>query len=220
MKIRLFIVIFDFELERREVPAFRGSVIEQVDRENILFHNHYGNNFRYGYPLIQYKLVERNPAIVCINSGYDESLKLFENVQWNFKIKDRNIRADIKHLSFDYFECESCASPVKYRIQNWFALNEQNYNRFKNIKNITDRKQFVEKILIGNILSFAKGVNWTIDEQIKVHINFLPNHRMFNFKNNKMAGFDLNFSTNVLLPDNIGLGKSVSRGFGMIRKVG
>ena len=219
MKIRLFIVIFDFEIKRREIPAFRGAIIKQVGHEHILFHNHYGKNFRYGYPLIQYKLIGRNPAIVCINSGYDNSLKLFEEMQWNFNIKDKNIRADIRHLSFDYFECKLCDNPVKYRIQNWFALNEQNYNKFKKIKTVSDRKTFIEKILIGNILSFAKGINWTIDEPIKVSIKFLANHRLFNFKNSKMTGFDLNFSTNVLLPDNIGLGKSVSRGFGMIKKV-
>ena len=219
MKIRLFIVIFDFEMARREIPAFRGAIIKKVGRESILFHNHSGNKFRYGYPLIQYKLVGKNPAIVCVNSGYDESLRLFENTEWNFNINNKAVHASIKHLSFDYFECGLTSSVVKYRINNWFGLNEQNFKKYTLLTTDSEQKEFLEKILIGNVLSFAKGINWIVDDKIMVSVDYIPNRRFFNFKNNKIAGFDLIFSTNVLLPDKIGLGKSVSRGFGIIRKV-
>ena len=219
MKLRLFTVIFDFEIERREIPAFRGAIINKVGLENILFHNHSGNKFRYGYPLIQYKPIDRSPAIICINSGYDESLKLFEDTEWNFNINNKTVHAGIKHLSFDYFECGLTSNAVKYRINNWFGLNEQNFKKYTQLTANLEQKKFLEKILIGNILSFAKGINWIVDDQIMVSADYMPNRRFFNFKNNKMAGFDLIFSTNVLLPDKIGLGKSVSRGFGIIRKV-
>ncbi len=39
-KIKVFIVTFDFELKRREIPAFRAAIVEKVGRENVLFHNH------------------------------------------------------------------------------------------------------------------------------------------------------------------------------------
>jgi len=219
MKLRLFTVIFDFEIERREIPAFRGAIINKVGLENILFHNHSGNKFRYGYPLIQYKLIDRSPAIICINSGYDESLKLFEDTEWNFNINNKTVHAGIKHLSFDYFECGLTSNAVKYRINNWFGLNEQNFRKYTQLTANLEQKKFLEKILIGNILSFAKGINWIVNDQIIVSVDYIPNKRFFNFKNNKIAGFDLIISTNVLLPDKIGLGKSVSRGFGIIRKV-
>jgi len=219
MRIRLFTVIFDFEMARREIPAFRGAIIKKVGRESILFHNHFGNKFRYAYPLIQYKLVGKNPAIICINSGYDESLKLFENTEWNFNINNKAVHAGIKHLSFDYFKCGLISTVVKYKINNWFGLNKQNFKNYTLLTADSERNKFLEKILIGNILSFAKGINWMVDAQIMVSVNYIPNRRFFNFKNNKIAGFDLIFSTNVLLPDKIGLGKSVSRGFGIIRKV-
>jgi hypothetical protein len=39
-----------------------------------------------------------------------------------------------------------------------------------------------------------------------------------NFKDTKMVAFQGNFITNALLPDEIGIGKAVSRGFGTIKK--
>ena len=38
------------------------------------------------------------------------------------------------------------------------------------------------------------------------------------FKENKMIAFSGSFIVNALLPDEIGLGKSVSRGFGTIKR--
>jgi hypothetical protein len=56
-KVKLFVVAFDFKIEKKEIPTFRAAIIEKVGRENILFHNHLGQDFRYGYPLIQYNEV-------------------------------------------------------------------------------------------------------------------------------------------------------------------
>jgi len=218
-RIKLFIVTFDFEIERRKIPAFRAAIIEKVGRENILFHNHLGQNFRYGYPLIQYKAFRRNPTIVCINDGSEEILKFFEQTKWDILLNGKKANIEIKHLSFDYFNCGFSEKPVKYRIENWFALNETNFKRFIQLNNSKARIKFLERVIIGNILSFAKSIRWNIDRQIELTIDHFPEQHHFNFKNHQMVGFDLSFITNIILPNLIGLGKSVSRGFGMIRKV-
>ena len=218
-KIKILVVSFDIKLQRREIPAFRGAVIKAVGQENVLFHNHFENKFRYGYPLIQYKLLANNPSILFINQGYDEGLRLFEDTQWSFKINGNHINAGIKHLSFDYVNCGISKQLLSYRVQNWFALNRENYEKFITIERHAERKIFLERIMIGNLLSFAKGIKWSVDEKIIVSIKSVPRQRSFNFKDHKMVGFDMEFITNVILPDKIGLGKSVSRGFGIIRRV-
>ena len=219
-RIKLFIVTFDFEIERRKIPAFRAAIIEKVGRENIFFHNHLGQNFRYGYPLIQYKAFRRNPTIVCINDGSEEILKFFEQTKWDIVLNGKKIDIEIKHLSFDYFNCGFSEKQAKYRIENWFALNETNFKRFIKLNDGNARIKFLERILIGNILSFAKSIRWNIDRQIELKIGHFPEQHHFNFKNHQMVGFNLIFFSNIILPDVIGLGKSVSRGFGVIRKVG
>lgn len=218
-KIKLLVVRFDFEMKRREIPAFRAAMVEKVGRENLLFHNHLGNGFRYGYPMIQYKVFRGNPTIICINEGSEEILKFFQQTNWDIVLNGKEIRTGIKHLSFDYFYCAFSAEPINYQIRNWFALNEGNFEKYIGLAGDQARNELLERILIGNIISFAKGIHWDLDQQVKLAINRLPERRLFNFKDHQMVGFDLGFRSNILLPDAIGLGKSVSRGFGVIRKV-
>ena len=109
---------------------------------------------------------------------------------------------------------------MKYKIENWFALNETNFTKFIALNNNGMKKEFLQRVLVGNILSFAKGIQWDINKQIELTITNLPKSHFFVFKNHKMAGFNLYFVTNIILPDFIGLGKSVSRGFGVIRRSG
>ncbi len=218
VKIKILRVIFDFDIQIREIPAFRAAVIEKVGRENILFHNHLGQNFRYGYPLIQYKAIRGNPAIVCINEGSEEVLKFFEQTDWDIVLNGRKVEAEIKHLSFDYFSCGISEKAQRYKIHNWFALNEDNFKTFCNLKEEKAKRNFLENIMIGNILSFAKGIQWTVADRIQLTITRIPQGHLFSFKNHQMVGFYLDFVTNVNLPEHIGLGKSVARGFGLIRK--
>lgn len=218
-KIRILAVSFDLEIRRREIPAFRAAVVEKVGRENILFHNHFGGtDFRYGYPLIQYKVFGRYPSIVCLNEGSEEILKFFQQANWNIVLNGKEIEAEIKHIFFDYFRCGFSHRPIRYQIKNWFALNDANFQKFISIGSELERNDLLERILIGNIISFAKGIRWDLDEEVKVTITNLPKGRLFNFKDHQMVGFDVDFSVNLNLPDGIGLGKSVSRGFGVLRK--
>lgn len=218
-EIKYFFVIFDFRLERRKIPAFRGAVVSKVGQENILFHNHLEEKFLYGYPLIQYKTIRGRPAIVCVNRGTEEIVKFFEKMNWDLTIHGERIKTDLRHVSFDYFRCGLSDARVRYKIFNWFALNEANYSKFAGLKRETERIDFLQRILIGNMLSFAKGIEWHVGGEIRVEIPSLPKQRLLSFKRYKMAGFDLEFSSNMILPNFIGLGKSVSRGFGMIRRI-
>ncbi len=219
MKIKLFMVVFDFELKKEKIPAFRGAVVEKVGRENILFHNHLEQNFLYGYPLIQYKIIGKYPAMVCVNQGTEEILKFFQQTDWDMMIHGQRIQTEIRSIGYDDFICELSPVPLNYRIYNWFALNESNFIRFSVLENEKEKTEFLEKIMIGNIISFAKGIGWTVDGQIQITIPNLPKLHIFSFKKFQMVGFNLDFTANISLPDFIGLGKSVSRGFGMIRMV-
>ncbi len=97
-KIKLFIVIFDFKIEKQEIPGFRGAVIEKVGRKNLLFHNHLGEKFLYGYPLIQYKTIRQNPAIICVNKGTDDILEFFKKTAWYLNIHGRTVEKEIRRI--------------------------------------------------------------------------------------------------------------------------
>ena len=74
----------------------------------------------------------------------------------------------------------------------------------------------LKKVLIGNILSFFKTQNLFITEKINMEMRTKAKTTIF--KGKKMISFTGSFITNTLLPDYIGLGKSVSGGYGTIMK--
>ena len=77
----------------------------------------------------------------------------------------------------------------------------------------------LESILTGNIISFAKGINWWVDAPIQVKITKIKELKMLEFKHKKMLAFSVNFSCNVSLPDFVGLGKGASIGFGVVKGI-
>jgi hypothetical protein len=97
----------------------------------------------------------------------------------------------------------------------WMALNSDNYKEYLSLGE-EEQKAKLNRVLRNNILSFFKGVDVWIVEKIMVKGNFSP--RSSNFKDNKMMVFEGDFVANVSLPDFIGIGKSVSRGFGVVKR--
>ena len=103
-------------------------------------------------------------------------------------------------------------------ISPWLGLSQKNYKLYMDKDISTSKKEkakFLKRVLTGNILSFAKGINWWIEKKIIV-VPSLSN-RVVKFKGAEMVGSTGYFFSNVYLPEYIGLGKSTSRGFGTIK---
>ncbi len=77
---------------------------------------------------------------------------------------------------------------------------------------MVEKTQFLEQILRGNILSFAKGLGIFIDKQVECVITQLSEPTVKRYKDVKLTMFDAEFTTNVSIPDYAGLGKGVSKG--------
>jgi len=200
----------------------RGFFAQKFDE--LLFHNHQGDGqFRYGYPLIQYKILNGKPTVISLNDGVDlitehflelEKLSLgdkeFSKPEMRFQIKEEHLEVAGEELDM---------LPYKYSfITPWMGLNQRNYKKYDNEIRHSNKKaevKFLRKILIGNILSFAKGVDWWVEDEIKL----FPELKKISvqFKKERMVGFKGVFYSNAFLPDNIGLGQSTSRGFGTIQ---
>lgn len=216
-RLKILTVVFDTEFQSWEIPALRGAIVDKVGRENILFHNHLNEGFLYKYPLIQYKTINKRPAILCLDQGVDEIHKYFEQKDWSVLIGDRQMEMKIYRLNLNQFTMQVWDKDYHYNIRNWIALNQENIHKYNGLENLSERVGFLEKTLTGNIISFAKGIDWDVDRQIKVHIKNMGLPRPVKLKGKTMLGFNLEFSSNVFLPNYIGLGKAVSTGFGVVK---
>ena len=219
-KIRYLTIQFENEIEPWEIPAFRGAVIAKAGNEHILFHNHLNDReFLYGYPVIQYKRIGKCPMIVCLDYGTDEINHFFNNGNLEVNIGDRKINLVVHKLSLNQINLQVWEKSFSFKIRNWIALNQENYQKYALIKDDLGKIEFLENILKANIISFAKGVKWDIDKQISLRIDRIVSSKQVPYKGTRLMGFDIDFRTNVFLPDFVGLGKGVSLGFGTVTVV-
>ena len=217
IKLRTLLVKFETNLRSWEVPAFRGAIIEKIGRENVLFNHHLSNkDYLYKYPLVQYKSISNQPAILCLGEAIDEIHKLFNKSNWDIKLMGDNVELIIDKLDLGNFTLQVFERVKEYNLQNWLGLNESNFKTYIRLSNDIDKTQMLEKIIVGNILSFAKGVNWRIEEKIKVRIQRIKKVKQLKYKDTHLMAFNLDFISNVALPEFIGLGKGASHGYGML----
>ncbi|WP_100629780.1 CRISPR-associated endonuclease Cas6 [Algoriphagus formosus] len=217
--IRVIKISFNTPLKNSEILAFRGAIVDLVGRDHIIFHNHIeGNKFDYTYPLIQYQSKKNKAEIISIHHGTEEIHHLFLKNLGEIKIGKNPRPLFVENIKINQFNLGVNGTYHRYRLQNWLPLNESNYRRYQDLSDLSEKVEFLEKILIGNILSFAKGVSWKIQEKIEVKISDIPKVNKVRRKQQDLMAFTIEFKSNVLLPPDIGLGKSVSVGYGKIIK--
>lgn len=219
-KTRLLSVIFNNSIQPFEINLFRGAIGNVMREGSVLFHNHLEGGLRYGYPLIQYKIINKKAAIVCLNEGADAIHELFTKGELRLKLGERDEELfEVDEMKISNPVVQVWKDTFSYSIINWLALNEANFEEYKALQGDILKMEFLEKILIGNILSFAGGINWTVEDEIKVRITHFNRLHTLTFREVQFQAFNLNFITNVSLPNGIGLGKGSSTGYGVIRKL-
>ena len=104
----------------------------------------------------------------------------------------------------------------RYRLKNWLPLNSENYLKFQAVDNYVEKIQILERVLIGNILSFLKGVNIHLEERLELYITNVTDQRPPVYKKVRLMAFDIEFKANISLPLYIGIGKNASIGYGVL----
>jgi len=218
-QIRLLQVIFDLKINFSEIPFFRGAIIKTTRGENNLFHNHSPEGNIYRYPKIQYKLINGNASLLCVEEGIEGIQDFFSRTDWKLQIEKQNKEIKVENIKVHQHRVAVWENWFDYRITNWLPLNQDNYIKFKALEDLTEKISFLEKIMQSNILSFLQGIDLYVDEKIEVKIKSIRGERLMNYKDQQMQAFTLVFRTNISLPNYIGLGKGSSVGFGVIKEI-
>lgn len=178
--------------------------------EDTEFHHH--SESSYHYPLVQYKKVHGRLLVMGLNDYAEVVCRKISTLDHITTPTDKiSIQSvDIVNYSFSVEETKS-----RFRfVTPWIALNEENYRKFKDLEG-GKRKLFLERILVGNILSAFKGLSVFINFKVTANLEtFWPQSARVH--ENYFQAFKASFSVNTNLPRFFGLGKSVSKGFGVI----
>jgi hypothetical protein len=200
--------------ELSKLRGYFGSMYKHTD----LLHNHRQDGaVIYRYPRIQFKIIENEPFIYAIGEeGIEVFQKLFLHTneihigKKNFIIKEKRFR--IKETIISTVEEE-----IVYSFYSpWIGLNSERFREYKQAPD-EEKERIIAGALINNIISFCK----TVPYQIKEHLTI--SHKLTGkpvvFKNTTYIGFTGYFKVKMRLPEYIGLGKSTSHGFGMVKEI-
>lgn len=218
--IQLVTALLETDISSVEIPYLRGNMI-RLSGDDPLFHNHRANGFDYVYPLIQYKRINGYAAVVGINQGSDALLRVLGNGE-EFSLRLGNRKAEVDAVMFrtEKIPVTCKADDVyTYSISRWLPLNSENYQAYRQVEALSERIGMLEKILVGNILSFAKGVGIFFECPVKCRILELESTGLVKYKEVELMSFWAKFRCNVKLPELIGLGKSVSMNHGVVNSI-
>jgi len=217
MKIPVVVAVLRTDRAVREDASKLRGYIGNKFPDEVLLHHHTERGFLYTYPRVQYKIIEGTPIIVGIMEGASVVKKIMDEIE---EIVLEKKTYDVKSIQINQLKEDFGKSRknVEYKfLTPWLALNQDNYVKYKNIKDWKSRKEMLNNIIAGNVISICKSFGYEVIGKIYAHSLLYPD--IVNYKAIPHTGFTGKFKINFILPDFIGIGKGVSQGFGTIKRI-
>ena len=179
-------------------------------------HNHQPDGTPiYQYPRVQFKVLDSVALLLGVNEGSQLLQRLWLEID-ETRLGDEQLPVLDSHFETHCEQLQVTAEPIEYRfVTPWLALNQKNFREYTGSRNQRYRKDELSRILVGNCLGMTKSLGIRFTERIEADCSRLTSIKT-SLKGQGMIGFVGKFTVNLTLPDYIGLGKSVSRGFGTV----
>ncbi|MBK9984681.1 MAG: hypothetical protein IPP15_20345 [Saprospiraceae bacterium] len=185
----------------------------EIQDEYLFFDN------RNSFPLIQYFVKDHFIGITGYNSGADALYSLFPHIS---RLKFGSQEYEIKELWLGKIneEIELSIRPIYYHLYNYIGLNSNNYKLAMKANDVQDLRNVITKALTGHLKGCANGLGLDIKTYPKVEIHRWDDVSLIRYKGIELTSFTcLEFTTDLLLPDNIHIGKRASLGYGRLERL-
>ena len=199
----------------RKTPyQVKGSIMKNYPKSEIVPMLNGSYRKKYLYPRVQVKILNEKIYFLGIAEGVSAVKSLIDN----FKALDfGNITFKIKDIIIDengLFEQTDHINKYKF-ITPWVALNRTNIKKFSKTS-ASQKRKFLCELLTRNLIFLTSEFKIDVDEKILTDIE-LEDKSLSSFNENRDVSFEGSFLTNFLLPDFIGLGNGITRGYGSIK---
>ncbi len=205
-------------LRSYETPQLRGFFGQRFSHAVLMHHHKPDGTLLYDYPRVQFKVIDQTAVLL----GIDQGARLLESLWLEVDVARLGCQ-DLRVLE-SRIECrhESLSAtdiPLDFRfLSPWLPLNQRNHAKFVALKSARNRSQLLERIMIGNVLSLAKSFGHVVQQRLVADCSKLRPVRP-TLKGISMLGFVGQFRVNFRIPTLAGIGKSVSRGFGVVHQM-
>jgi len=206
--------IFTDKPVRKTPYQVKGVIMNQFPDEEIvpMLDGSYRQKFL--YPRVQVKILNEQIYIVGINEGVDSIKAIAKKMDFldfgniTFQILDNEIEEHQNRF-------QPVTKLIRYRfVTPWVALNQTTGYRYRNLNN-ADRVNFLNRLLGQNIVFMAREMGMELEENIftKVTLSSLFPRQV---DENNWGAFDGEFRANFVLPNYLGIGNGITRGYGTL----
>jgi hypothetical protein len=217
MDLRLFTLVLEPENPVQfSLTELRAFFNVQLDRFTAL-HKDNNGGFIHRYPAVQCKTAKNTLMAIGISQGAD----FLEEISRNQKClaTGKNTCAVTSRdatVRLEPFGISGTMASYEF-LTPWLALNQQNTRKFYELKGKPERDAFLQKLLAGGLGTLAKSLDYKLPEPISCEE--MVRFRKDWIDNTSVMVFMGKFRTNLRIPDYLGMGQSVSLGFGTIRQI-
>lgn len=202
----------DADLDFRHAHWLRGAIGRMMDRPE--FHHHVKNGFIYQHPLIRYFTCSKQAMIMGLANGAF-LLRGFPTLE-TLSLGPCSYRVLGQSREDDRVQLGPCDTPVIYQFKTpYLALNQENHAVWDRSGPFA-RRQLLQRVVVGNLLSLAKAVNLDVRVRLHAEVDLVPDGWYELKPGLSLLGFRGFVQVNFLMPHLWGIGKSSARGFGTL----
>lgn len=199
---------------RKTAYQVKGVFMRQYPDEPIIpmLDGTYRNKFL--YPRVQVKVLKEQIYLIGIHEGVEAVLsisKKLSNLDFG-NITFEILKSDIEKGQSQFIASNSVLS---YQfITPWVALNRMTWKKYRSLSN-KKKPSFLNKLLGQNLLFLSNEFHENVKGDIVIKVK-VSNLSPIPVAENKWGSFKGGFKTNFLIPNYIGIGNGITRGFGTI----
>lgn len=215
MILRMFTLFLEPEHPLQfSFEEFRSFLNKELAEYSGLQRND-STGFIHRYPVLQCKQIKGNLLVIGISQGAgclcqlarDQTMLGAGENTCRITARDPAIRSEL-------FAVRDTTITYEF-LTPWLALNQQHAKKFYELKGKPDRDAFMLKLLTAQLNTLAKSLDYEIPVPItcEAKVRFLRER----IDRENVIVFLGKFHTNLRIPDYLGIGQLVSRGYGTIR---
>ncbi len=227
---RAILFFEDLRLGPSQISKFREFIGNLFKDYDVI--NYDASGERSGrYPLIQFKLINREPAVPAIITLTDKAVNLFSVIFMNLNkivIDEIQISVHEKNLQIEEVGFGWSTDTYVYQFMSpWIGMDQKDCQTCRRTKSVAEKDRMLKKYLLRDVLFMSEYVGyrpepvgdryWGTDQKIGPELRL--KEETVHLKGEVLTGFTGIFKTNFIIPDYLGIGKSVLQGFGTVKRI-
>jgi hypothetical protein len=173
------------------------------------------DKFLHRYPLIQYRVDRGQAGIFALGDGVVALRQWLGSGPEELDLNGHKCELLVDAMRERRHPLSLLPTPRRYRLLDYLALNQQNYQTWQGAGGLIERMQLLQGALTGHLLGLCTAFGYRVpDRQLQVKLLDLRNHRPVKLHDTPYLAFGLVYETNLALPPGIALGRGVAYGYG------